>query len=122
MLTKNQQSQLTLSAKANATGISLNSSMLGNQNAYWILDTDATNQMACWSDWLCVFKHASSKVQLLDVSNYVVHCVCNFKLIENRILRNVLYLSNFKYNLLSIAELTQNFACSDSFYPKLVIV
>lgn len=93
-----------------------------NKDTYLILDTGATNHMTCKLYWLSNFKHVSSRVQLLDDSAYVVHGVGNLKLSKNRILKNVMYLPEFKYNLLSIAKLTQDVACYVSFYPKMMII
>lgn len=64
----------------------------------------------------------TSKVQLSAGSNSVVCGVGNFKISENIFLRNILYLSDFIYNLLLIAKLIKDLSCIVFFYSKLVIM
>lgn len=87
-------------AKANTSGIFMNSSH-SNRSKHCRLDTGATNHMSYRSDCLSDLKNVTSRIQLSDGSYFIVRGVGNFKVFENRALQNVIYLPNFKYNMLS---------------------
>lgn len=73
----------------------------------WILDTGSTNHMSKKSNWLENCRLVDrSRVQLpIDVHVYV-DTLGDCKFISYKILKNVLYLPNLLYNLISFSKMT----------------
>lgn len=62
------------------------------------------------------------KVYLPDGTSLDVECTGESKIGENCVVRNVLYVPSFKYNMLSVSKLTRDLRCFVSFYPDFWIM
>ncbi|XP_019224817.1 PREDICTED: uncharacterized protein LOC109206448 [Nicotiana attenuata] len=94
-------------------------------NKEWIVDTGATDHMKSTLEVLKTFKQKlmfeRSKVHLPtgDVA-YVSH-IGKASVFEGQNISNVLYIPEFKYNLLSVSKLTKELQCSALFFPDFCI-
>lgn len=115
MLKWYKEQSKTSTSRANATGmISSNTSLLGNDT--WILDFGATGHIPYRSDWLPSLKNSDSGVQLPNGSHSNVLNVGDVAFGNSKKLTNVLYIPEFKHNLMSIAKLTKDLSCSIMFF------
>lgn len=68
-----------------------------------------------------VRKVNNSKVNLPNGNCSFVTHIGDHSLRNNMILRDVLYVPEFKYNLLSISKISNDLNCAALFYPKFVV-
>ncbi|KAK8348906.1 hypothetical protein V6Z11_A06G109600, partial [Gossypium hirsutum] len=90
----------------------------------WILDTSATNHMLSDFHYLesaisCA--SSSSCVRLATGSSSSITHTGSCTISPDIKLANVLYIPDFRYNLLSISKLTKDLHCFVSFYPHFCI-
>lgn len=91
----------------------------------WIIDTWATNHMVADSSILyevrAVSQANSKRIHLPNGGITNVSHVGNYKLRDTGKIRNVLYVCDFQYNLLSISKVTRELHCMVGFYPYFCI-
>ncbi|KAL0446187.1 UNVERIFIED_CONTAM: Retrovirus-related Pol polyprotein from transposon RE1 [Sesamum latifolium] len=91
-----------------------------NDLDFWIVDTGATNHMCAKLSMLS--KHSSpsqpTHVFLPDGTSQPVHLLGTAVLHNNLTLTNVLYVPNFRYNLLSVSKTCQSSHISFTFFPS----
>lgn len=118
--TSNQLSYPNTTPSTNTAGI-VNCSVVHNSSSHrWIVDTGATNHISSTPDLL-------HDTQLLPTTEYnKVHLPNGQKIpivfsgksrLTQRDISHVLYIPDFKYNLLSVSELTKELHCCMVFYP-----
>ncbi|OIT38236.1 hypothetical protein A4A49_58384, partial [Nicotiana attenuata] len=92
----------------------------------WIVDSGATNHMVHIKELLDKINNKilgnAPKVYLPDGTSLDVECTGESKIGENCIVKNVLHVPSFKYNLLSVSKLTRDLRCFVSFYPDFWIM
>ncbi|XP_070013777.1 uncharacterized protein [Nicotiana sylvestris] len=90
-------------------------------NKKWIVDSSATNHMVHTRELLDKINtdslKSASKVHLPDDTSLDIACTGESKIDECGVIRNVLYIPDFKYNLLSVSKFTRDLQCFLSFYP-----
>jgi len=92
-------------------------------NAEWIIDSGATDHMSIRSDHLSNINVLSEKSKItLPNGNSEISSVGTIKLSTEIVLKNVLYVLVFKYNLLSVPKLTKCSKCMVIFHPKFCII
>lgn len=103
-------------ASAHMAGISSHTSEV---NPNWIIDTGATNHMVGNSHLLVVGTEVGNtgKVQLPNGDSTDITHVGNSHLAGGDVLKDVLYVPTFKFNLLSVSKATKQLNCCISFYP-----
>ncbi len=78
----------------------------------WIIDTRATDHVACpLSSFTSYYKIKPVKVKLPNNQSIIVACVGTVILTKNIILYNVLYIPNFMLNIISVQRLTNYLGC-----------
>ncbi|OIT27846.1 hypothetical protein A4A49_56907, partial [Nicotiana attenuata] len=86
----------------------------------WIVDSGATNHMVHTRELLDKINtnnlKSNSKVHLPDGTSLDIACTRESRIGECGVIRNVLYILDFKYNLLSVSKLTRDLHCFLSFY------
>ncbi|XP_075103743.1 uncharacterized protein LOC142178311 [Nicotiana tabacum] len=91
----------------------------------WIIDTGATNHMAADLSMLSKFRAVSQasnkRIHLPNGGITIVLHVGNCKLTDTGEIRNVLYVPDFQYNLLSVSKETRELHCMARFYPDFYI-
>ncbi|KZV15509.1 hypothetical protein F511_38613 [Dorcoceras hygrometricum] len=85
----------------------------------WIIDTGATHHICCSLHHFVSFKPFNSNVTLPNSLNIPVTHIGSVMLLPEIILQNVLFVPQFKFNLLSISSLTKQILCSVSFSSEL---
>lgn len=87
----------------------------------WIIDTGATNHMVASLDILSDIEKVKTnhdrKVQLSNGRVTMVSHIGNCKITDTGVINNVLYIPDFKHNLLSVSMITRELKCFVSFYP-----
>ncbi|KAH0675256.1 hypothetical protein KY285_023057 [Solanum tuberosum] len=103
-------------ASAHMAGASLRAS---NANPSWIVDTGATNHMVEDSHLLTDHTKVGNtgKVQLPNGESTEITHVGNSHLAGGDVLKDVLCVPTFKFNLLSVSKATKQLNCCASFYP-----
>lgn len=91
---------------ANLAGIALNSSL----SHTWIIDTGATNHMCSSLDFFHAYEpcHVLLHVQLPDSTVAQVTHIRKVSFSPDFVLDKVFYISSFKFNLLSVSQLTKS--------------
>ena len=75
-------------------------------NAYWIIDSGATDHITCsFDNFLNFSKIKPIHINLPNGSTVVAHISRTVQLSPQLIIQDVLYVPNFKFNLLSISKL-----------------
>lgn len=121
MLSRYQEQHEIPKRSANVAGKN-NMNMSIYKNDFWILNSGATYHMSCRKDWLTDLKSISFIVQLPNISYSDVSKSENFVFGNHKSLNNVLYLPDFKHNLISIIKISKDLSCSITFYPKFAIM
>ncbi|XP_019241987.1 PREDICTED: uncharacterized protein LOC109222031 [Nicotiana attenuata] len=133
MFTQEQYDQIL---KLISTGTGENESFAGTSKTFVanekvkdenrIVDSGATNHMVHTRELLDKINTDIlgnvPKVYLPDGSSLDVECTRESRIGENSIVKNVLYVLNFKYNLLSVSKHTRDLRCFISFYPDFWIM
>lgn len=87
----------------------------------WIIDTSATNHMVSNKEILTNEKDLSidncKKVHLSNERTVNVSHVDNCHIVDRRSVKNMLYLPDFRYNLMSVSIITKELNCSVKFFP-----
>ncbi|KAJ0049052.1 hypothetical protein Pint_16420 [Pistacia integerrima] len=108
---------------ANMAGIQCYLSSLSNKQS-WILDTGASHHMShCIEQLVDLASPAvSPSVKLpnghVSEVSHIGSCFLN----PTQKLTNVLYVPDFKFNLISIAKLTKDLSCYVSFFPDFCVI
>lgn len=91
------------------------------KNRKWIVDSGATNHIVHNKELLEKMKTKctknTAKVYLPDGKTLDNACTWECKISENDTIKNVSYITGFKYNLLSVSKLTSDLKYFISFYP-----
>lgn len=90
----------------------------------WILDTGANDHMIGKSGLMRDSKSyagATGSIQLLNGSSTRVTQVGTVDINDTILLHNVLFVPDFKYNLLSISKFVKNQRCCVTFFPRLCV-
>jgi len=92
----------------------------------WIIDSGASHHITFDRECLDeVFKTTSSGenggVQVLNGGRCEVTHTGSTKILRSHKLKNVLFVPDFKFNLLSVSKLTRDLSCSVSFYPEFCV-
>ncbi|KZV55756.1 hypothetical protein F511_21252 [Dorcoceras hygrometricum] len=85
----------------------------------WIIDTSATHHICCSLHHFVSSKPFNSNVTLPNNLNIPVTNIGSVMLLPEIILKNVRFVPQFKFNLLSISSLTKQIPCSVSFSSEL---
>lgn len=98
------------------TGTSLH---VSNVNPSWIVDTSATNHMVGDSHLLTSETKVGNagRVQLPNGDSMEITYVKNSQVAGGDVLKDVLCVPTFKFNLLSVSKATRQLNCYASFYP-----
>ncbi|KAJ0028116.1 hypothetical protein Pint_36078 [Pistacia integerrima] len=109
-------------ANVNMAGIHSYFSSLHHGNC-WILDTGASHHMTASLDKLTNLMESTSpsSVRLPNGHQSSVSHIGSYMIGPNQKLTNVLFVPDFKFNLISIAKLTRDLKCFVSFYPDFCI-
>ncbi|XP_019252665.1 PREDICTED: uncharacterized protein LOC109231458 [Nicotiana attenuata] len=94
-------------------------------NPNWIIDSGASNHMTSTLEMLSSYQSISSqkgsKVHLpTGVVAFNTH-IGKTRVLNNQEINNVLYIPEFKYNLLSVSKLTKELQCLVAFFPDFCI-
>ncbi|XP_015162894.1 uncharacterized protein [Solanum tuberosum] len=91
----------------------------------WIIDTGATNHMISHKGMLIAGKgtvKVSNKMVYLPNGETVdVSHIGNCGIMNGRVLTNVLYIPDFRFNLMSVSRITKELNCSVQFFPNFCI-
>lgn len=120
----NKSSRTSASANmTSATSIS-NAFLVDTANKpsqVWIIDTGATNHMVSDLRALSTVEEVKSnsprKVHLPNGDVVLVKHIGTCPISARSIIRKVLYVPQFRYNLLSVSKLTKDLQCCIAFYP-----
>ncbi|GAA0149418.1 hypothetical protein LIER_36929 [Lithospermum erythrorhizon] len=90
----------------------------------WIVDSGASTHMAGNIKKFKGYKHIDklTPVQLPDNSIKMINCIGSIELGFNLVLEVCLYVASFKYNLLSLSQLSKAANVSFNFYPKFCLL
>ena len=91
-------------------------------NSTWIIDSGATDHVS--KNPPITNKSASkhTSVQLPNGGHAEITSTGSMKLCNDMTVDNVLYVPNFKANLLSISKLTRALGCNVTFYPDFCVM
>lgn len=92
--------------------------------ARWIIDSGATNHMTCNHDWLIDIKPNYTgirHVMLPTGQSSVVTHIGNCRLNASLLLRDVLLILKFRYNLISVSQLCRDISYAAVFHPSSVV-
>lgn len=91
----------------------------------WIIDTGASNHMISHKEML---NTANKRIVIEDKKVYLpngdtvdVSHIGSCEIMDGKTLTNVLYIPDFRFNLLSVSRLTKELQCSVSFFPNFCI-
>lgn len=111
----------TSEVNANMTGMFKIQNNICTNTINWILDTGATNHMTFRLDSLYNIKKVKRSKGHLPNGNFsFVSHIGDHLLADNLVLRNVLYILNFKHNLIPISKHSHNLSGCVQFYPHIV--
>ncbi|XP_019256000.1 PREDICTED: uncharacterized protein LOC109234449 [Nicotiana attenuata] len=126
-LTEEQYKQLvkllskpaTSECSTNMTGII---SLLANAGMCdWVIDTGATHHVTYSKDILSSVRRiddqGKNEVQLATGNKGKITHTGEAFVLGNKTVKNVLYVPDFKFNLLSVSKLTRDLSCSVTFFP-----
>ncbi|KAJ0094884.1 hypothetical protein Patl1_15917 [Pistacia atlantica] len=113
----------TAEGMVNMAGIKCSLSSLGKKQS-WILDTGASHHMSPCIDLLSdlATSHVSTSVRLPNGHMSKVSHIGSHYLASDQKLTNVLYILDFKFNLISVAKMTRDLSCYISFFPDFCIL
>ncbi|OIT19232.1 hypothetical protein A4A49_57131, partial [Nicotiana attenuata] len=98
-------------------------SNLGDHN--WIVDTGATNHMVHQLGLLHKFKELSqmskNKVHLPTGEQVTIIETGESHIFQDKTIGEVLYIPEFKYNLLSVSKITKELQCCAAFFPDFCV-
>ncbi|OIT30317.1 hypothetical protein A4A49_65795, partial [Nicotiana attenuata] len=87
----------------------------------WVIDTGATHHVTYSKDILSSAKiiedQGRNEVQLPTGNKAQITHTGEASVLGNKIVKNVLYVPDFKFNLLSVSKLTRDLSCSVTFFP-----
>lgn len=91
----------------------------------WIIDTEATYHMTSnlnlLDNTVKIGEPKEKKASLLNGSFTYVTYTWSCRLNDKEIVSNVLYIPDFKYNLLSVSKLTKELKCSALFFSEFCV-
>ncbi|KAH0706360.1 hypothetical protein KY289_011436 [Solanum tuberosum] len=120
-----QKSDASTVSACNTASTSGKTSSVINHSQVWIVDTGATNHMVSSLDMMVedsVSKLAEVKlVYLLNGTTTQVSHVGSCALSARSLVTNALHVPDFKYNMLSISQLTKELGCSITFFPNFCV-
>ena len=106
---------------ANMAGMAGNTQIAKIKDLKWIVDSGATNHMSSslsnLTDVKLVKSDYNRTVHLPNGGVTLVTHTGSSKIIDKGELKDVLFVPDFQYNLLSVSKLTREFHCFVSFYP-----
>lgn len=109
------------SANMGGSSGSINAFLVGDREKDWIVDSGATNYMVSDINMLDkkqeVNKNKTRKVHLPNGGVAKVTHIGSCRVGQAGTIDNVLYIPDFKYNLLSVAKITRALNCSVCFFP-----
>jgi len=91
-----------------------------NGDKEWIIDTGASNHMISHKEMLNFKKPVTAyhkQVYLPNGGTVEVSHIGSCDLMDGRSVKNVLYIPDFRYNLLSVSKITKELQCSVQFFP-----
>ncbi|OIS99513.1 hypothetical protein A4A49_62565, partial [Nicotiana attenuata] len=93
------------------------------KSSKWIVDTGATNHMTGDKDLLNnnLLTDNAGQVQLPTGDSTAVTHVGSHQLTGGDVLKNVLCVPAFRFNLLSVSKLTKELSCSATFFPTFFV-
>ncbi|KAG5612115.1 hypothetical protein H5410_023396 [Solanum commersonii] len=106
-----QKSDASTVSACNTASTSGKTSSVINHSQVWIVDTGATIHMVSSLDMMV-------PVYLPNGTTIQVSHVGSFALSARSLVTNALHVPNFKYNLLSVSQLTKELGCSVTFFPN----
>lgn len=89
----------------------------------WIIDTCSTNHM-CSSLSLFIsitLNSSSSHVQIPNGTSALMTHIGSISFTSSFYLDNVLYVSTFKFNMLSVSQLTKSLNCTIIYFPDVCV-
>ncbi|OIT18877.1 hypothetical protein A4A49_56392, partial [Nicotiana attenuata] len=111
-------------AHAKVTGIPLSLLSMIKENR-WIIDSGATNHMVSslhlYIDYMELSESNSRKVQLPTGETSVITHLGTSSILDNIVIKNVLFIPRFRYNLLSVSKLTKDLGLFLAFFPACCI-
>ena len=111
---------------ANTAGMTKSLAMNVSHKPNWIVDTGVTNHMASsleLLDKLLVNKLGYNRtVELPNGDETKVTHTSLSSISDGSTISNVLYVPEFKFNLLSVSKLTKELQCSASFFPDFFVL
>ncbi|XP_075087691.1 uncharacterized protein LOC107759690 [Nicotiana tabacum] len=91
------------------------------QQDKWIIDSGATNHMVSsldfFTDFINIPKGESRKVQLPTGETSRIMHLGSSNILNGVQIKNVIYVPQFRYNLLSVSQLTRDIGCFIAFFP-----
>lgn len=87
---------------------------------HWIIDIGATNHMTCHRDWLIEVRANDTNFQRVTLPNGQVATATHIghrRIAEGLMLKNVLLIPCFQYNLILVSQLCRDLECSAVFHP-----
>ncbi|XP_019250922.1 PREDICTED: uncharacterized protein LOC109229827 [Nicotiana attenuata] len=92
-----------------------------SQEKEWVVDSGATHHITSdlelLSDVKCTKKTDKDRVHLLTGEQADITHIGSAILLDKREIKDVLYVPNFKFNLLSVAKLTKELKCNANSFP-----
>ncbi|XP_019240598.1 PREDICTED: uncharacterized protein LOC109234812 [Nicotiana attenuata] len=108
-------------AHAKVTGIPLSLLSKAKQDR-WIIDSDATNHMLSsldfFTDFIEIPKGEGRKVQLPTAETIRITHLGSSSILNGLPIKIVMYVPQFRYNLLSVSQLTRDIGCFIAFFPS----
>jgi len=109
--------------QSNMTGITA-CFMSKDITSEWIVDSGATHHIAA-SKYLLTNdntrKESKDTVHLPTGDKILISHTCHASLFGIEVIKGVLYVPDFKFNLLSVSKLTRELRCSVNFFPDFVL-
>nr|XP_016510817.1 PREDICTED: uncharacterized protein LOC107828085 [Nicotiana tabacum] len=98
-------------------------------NSDWIIDTGASNHMTSRFELLLVVTQThkslpTTKKNIVHLPNgnaMLISHICSTSVLDNQKIYNVLYIPDFKFNLLLVSQLTRELKCMVGFFPDFCI-
>ncbi|XP_019235677.1 PREDICTED: uncharacterized protein LOC109216004 [Nicotiana attenuata] len=125
LLTKSsvEGSSNNTAGSANMTSIK---SLLSNAQSYdWIVDSGASHHITFCKEVLEKLRRVnrgnSSGVQIPTGGRSEIVHTGDATILEGQKIRNVLYVPDFKFNIISVSKLTRDLCCSACFYPSFCV-
>ena len=110
--------------RVNMTGITT-CLMANSFTQDWIVDSGATHHITAHKQSLFksyeLNKLQKSQVHLPTGDRVDVNHIGESTIFEDEVVKNVLYVPDFKFNLLSVSKMTRELSCFVSFYPDFCV-